>query len=121
MINPSKKITPLVREILRDHLEAREDYKILIKLVWQKQGLSLSDLQIEELLNNCSTPESITRSARAVWQKKEYLPTQRTLKKRGRMEVNYHNTYSPKKNFVEVLDTNGRVTGYREELSYEMV
>lgn len=58
-----KYVTELVQEVVKEHPEAIDNKKILVTKVWEKQGLYLSDEQIE-LLFKVSTPETVTRCLR---------------------------------------------------------
>lgn len=75
------KIRTQVETVLRDHPDARDDYKLLVKYVYESRGLFLTEEQLR-ILKTCPTSESITRNARMVWQSHKYLPSQAIREKR---------------------------------------
>lgn len=87
----AKRIKPVVEEVLRDLPETREDYKTLVRKVYERYGLFLTEEQIAKL-QKCPTSESITRVARKIWEEGNYLPSKSTQKRRMDEDMKYTKT-----------------------------
>lgn len=76
MLNKIKTIKELVREILKDNPQTRDDDWKLVFKVWEAQGLMLNKKQ-QELFKECAIPDSITRIRRELQEAGYYVGTRR--------------------------------------------
>jgi len=67
------KIRPLVAEILKKDVEARDDDNVLLVRVWQRLGIkdntSFKKFKFNLIMGKLSLPESVMRSRRALQEK----------------------------------------------------
>ena len=77
MLEFIKNIIELVKQILGEKLETRDDDKKLMMEVWLKQGWRPSPETKEFWLRFCSPPESISRARREVQSSGLYCPINR--------------------------------------------
>lgn len=84
--------TELVKEVVREHPEAIDNKKILVTKVWEKQGLYLTDEQIDILLT-VTTPETLTRCLRKLIADKEIRPSLNQMRATAQREKLYRDHF----------------------------
>lgn len=65
----------LVEKFLKESNEARGDDKILMIMVWQFQGLKLTQEQVDYFRVHCLSPESIRRNRQLIQEEGRWRPT----------------------------------------------
>ena len=87
-----KQAEPLIRKILSEHLETRNDDKELILKVWQAQGLTLSSYQ-QKLFKRIHSPETIRRTRQKLQSGGEFLASKDTIEKRKEKQEEFHGMF----------------------------
>ena len=78
-----------------------DDDKLLILSMWEEQGLRLDDNQKAVFLNDCSTPESITRARRELAEKGVIDVSSTAQKRRQMLAKQYRDKYARQKLLVQ--------------------
>jgi hypothetical protein len=96
-----KSTEHVVRDLVKEKPYLVEDDKVLLLAVWEHQGLKLTEEQKVAWFDDCSTPETITRSRR--WLLEQGLIDQSVEAefRRQRLAMQYREKYSRQKPLVE--------------------
>lgn len=87
MYKKTKRVKPLVENILSRFPDTRDsDMKLILK-VWSAQGLVLSADQVDAYFKYCSPPESVRRSRQSIQEGGEYPSSKKVTEERARLEV----------------------------------
>ena len=94
------KTEQIVRQLLIDYPFLADDDKLLLLATWKKQGFSLSDYQKSVWLDDCTTPETITRIRRELIEKGIIDQSEESKWRRKLMAKKYREKYSKQKRLV---------------------
>ena len=90
----------LITELVKAHPFLADDDKLLLLAVWKKQGLELTYDQKVSFLEDCSTPESITRMRRKLVEKRVINPSPQAQAARRKQAEEYRKKYSRQKPLI---------------------
>ena len=96
-----KSTEQVVKELAEKEPFLTEDDKVLLLAVWESQGLTLTEEQKVIWYDDCSTPETITRSRRWLVEQGLIDQTPQAEQSRKRLAMQYRQKYSRQKPLVE--------------------
>lgn len=87
---------PLVKQILTKYPKTKGDDKLLMLKIWHKQGLILTQPQINFFYYKCFSPETIRRERQRIQHEGQLLPEGKILKARKEKEKKMHDRFGHK-------------------------
>ena len=96
-----KSTEQIVKELSKEKPYLIEDDKVLLLAVWEYQGLTLTEEQKVAWFDDCSTPETITRSRRWLLEQGLIDQSETAEYRRKTLAKQYRLKYSRQKPLVE--------------------